>query len=484
MRALLTRCHPALLFLGVVLAVAFSTYVFYRQQYAGATDWFGYCQQGQLLRQGRIALPLELPLREFPAAVPFGYFASGDLALPQYTPGFPLLLALAGLLQLEYFVNPVIGLLGCVLFFLLVRDVTGPWTAAVFTMLWAFFPIVVFSSTVLMSDMVAAVGLLAAWWLYRRERLLLSACVLGFSFSVRPTNVLFLLAFVLPLWRDRRLLRYGLWLALPCALYALYNQAVYGAPWRTGYSDIINDLQPGVFLSHFTFYLRETVRQLGWPLAGLALLGLTVPHRDRLFHVIWFVLFLGFYSFWWAGGDRWWWTRFLLPAYAPLFLLAALGFDRVRSWMLVRFPRPDWQPVLGAVLLGALALTPLYSIRLARDEGDVFVPHKGIEYFEVVRRIQLVAPPGSYVGSVEFGGALLLYSDLKHFSSVFENSLPLVREVLQRGRAAYLVVEPWHRDRDVILRLLAAYPHERLPDIPVWSGLQVYELHLPPVATP
>jgi hypothetical protein len=46
------------------------------------------------------------------------------------------------------------------------------------------------------------------------------------------------------------------------------------------------------------------------------------------------------------------------------------------------------------------------------------------------------------------------------------------------------VGEPWHRDRDVILRLLAAYPHERLPDIPVWSGLQVYELHLPPVATP
>lgn len=476
MRAYLQRCHPAHLFLLAVLVVAFVTYATFRQRFVGATDWYGYYQQGLLLQQGRIALPVDLPVADFPIAVPMGYVALGDQAVPQYPPGFPLLLALGGFFVGPLLVPALIGVASILLLYGIVRDLTDPWTGAVFALLWAFFPIVAYGSTYLMSDLTAATGVLAAWWLYRRDRVALSALALGFSFGVRPTNILFLLALAWPLWRERRLVRYGLWLAVPCVLFALYNHLVYGAPWRTGYTGMGNDLQPEVFQSHFLFYLRETLRQCGWPVIALAALGLTVRHRDRWICVVWFVPFLVFYAFWWAGGDRWWWTRFLLPAYGAIFILAALGLARLRDTVQRLLPNPAWRPVAAAVLLGALALTPLYYLKLTRREGDVWVRLKGVEYLEAVHRIGLVAPPGSYVGSIEFGGALRLYSDLQPFLSTFPTSPDLVAEAHRRGRRVFLMVEPWHRDQDVIRRMLARFPSQRLADIPVWWGVQVHEL--------
>lgn len=476
MRALLTRCPPVLLFLGMVLATAFVTYTHYRQRYVGAADLYGYYQQAELLRQGKISLPLELPVGQFPSAAPGGYTAVGDLALPQYPPGFPPLIALAGIFHLQYFVTPVAGLLGCMLIFLILRESVSPWTAAVFTLLWAFFPIVAYSSTALMSDVVSALGLLAAWWLYRRGNLRLSALVLGFSFCVRPTNALFLLAFALPLWRDRQWLRYCLWLAVPCVLYGIYNRATYGAPWRTGYGGVGGEFQWGIFVRQSAFYARETIRQLGWPLALLAGLGLTIPHRDRWFHVLWFVPFFALYCFWPHGGDRWWWTRFLLPAYAALFFLAARGFERLRIWLQGRVADTPWRPAIGACLLGALACNTLYHLRFTRHEQDVWVQYKGWEYFCAVRQVATVAAPGSYVGSLEFAGAQLLYSDLHSFLTAYDDAVPLVHEVMQRGRAVYLMVEPGRQDNSIIRRLLARYPHERLPEIRIWAGVQVYRL--------
>ena len=49
------------------------------------------------------------------------------------------------------------------------------------------------------------------------------------------TNVLYLLVFGLILLRDRKLIRYGLCMILPGAIYGLYNTELFGAPWRTGY---------------------------------------------------------------------------------------------------------------------------------------------------------------------------------------------------------------------------------------------------------
>lgn len=479
MRSLLHRFQPAEIFVMIVLVTAFAVFASHRQRFIGGADLYGYHQQGACIRDGRLTLPLEPAVAAFSAAVPFGYIPTEAGALPQYPPGFPLLLAIAGLVGGESLVTPLLGALSGLLVFLILRRSVAPWTAAVFGLLWTYFPIVAYSSTILMSDVVSATALMAVWWLYLRGNLALSALVLGFSFSVRPTNVLFLLALALPLWRDRKLIRYACWLALPCALYGGYNHLLFGAPWRTGYGGVGAEFRADIFTSHLGFYSYQTVRQLGWPVAALALAGLCTRHRDRWFHALWFVPFFILYCFWLSGGDRWWWTRFLLPAYAPLFFLAAPAFERLQAWLLPRAFRPAWRPAAQVALLGLLSLSAWYYVRLARSEQDVWVRPKGFDYLYTVRRVAQIAPPGSYVGSIEFAGSVRLYTDLHSFVTHYEDSVQLADTVLRSGRSVFLIVEPWRQRDEIILKLLKSFPHERLPDIPVWSGLPVYRLSLP-----
>lgn len=480
MRSLLHRYHPAEIFALIVLVTAFTFFALHRQRFIGGADLYGYHQQGACIREGRLALPLEPAVAAFSSAVPFGYIPTDSGALPQYPPGFPLLLAVAGLAGGEFLVTPLLGALSGLLVFLILRRSVSPWTAAVFGLLWTYFPIVAYSSTILMSDIASATALLAVWWLYLRGNLALSALALGFSFSVRPTNVLFLLALTLPLWRDRKLIRYACWLALPCALYGLYNHLLFGAPWRTGYGGIGAEFRADIFSSHFAFYSQQTVRQLGWPMAALACAGLFTRHRDRWFHVLWFVPFFILYCFWLSGGDRWWWTRFLLPAYAALFFLAAPGFERLQAWLLPRIFRPSWRLAAQVALLALLGLSAFYYVSLARKEQDVWLRQKGFDYFYAVRRVAQIAPPGSYVGSIEFAGSVRLYTDLNSFVTHYGDSVHLADTVLRSGRSVFLIVEPWRQHDEVILKLLNGFPHERLPDIPIWSGLPVYRLQLPP----
>lgn len=70
-----------------LLAGIFVVYVIYRQQYIGASDWYGYYQQGELLKTGRVFLPTELSAAEHPALVPFGYFVENGRAIPSIPPG-------------------------------------------------------------------------------------------------------------------------------------------------------------------------------------------------------------------------------------------------------------------------------------------------------------------------------------------------------------------------------------------------------------
>jgi len=106
----------------------------------------------------------------------------------------------------------------------------------------------------------------------------------------------------------------------------------------------------------------------------------------------------------------------------------------------------------------------------------VWVQYKGWEYFYAVRQVAAVAAPGSYVGSQEFAGAQLIYSDRHAFFTAYDDAIPLVHELRRRGRDVYLMVEPWRQDNPIIRRLLARYPHERLPDIGIWDGVQLYRL--------
>lgn len=478
------RRHGFALVFIALLGVSFGLNLHFNQRYVGAVDWYGYYQEGLLFKAGRTTLPVELSVKEFPAVVPLGYNATPDgRAVPQYPPGYPLLLAAAMTCGLEFYLMPLVGLASCLVLFALIRDLTGDrWIAGLYAVLWAFFPIVVYGSTFLMSDLVAALFVLLSYWLYRRGRVFWSAFALTFALCVRPANALYLAVFAVVLFRDRQLVRYGLGLLLPGALYGCYNFFLFGAPWRTGYTGLGYDLTAGFFWSHLGFYLGQMVLQFSPLVLLLCAGGFAAPRREKYFFAAWFAVFLVFYCFWRSGGDTWWWTRFLLPGFAPLFLLSALGAQRLRRWIGERLAAGPRRFAAYAVLFGLLGATPVYYFWFGLDQHNLWSTGKGRIYHQVAQATEQAVPAGSYVGSVEFAGSFRLYTKLGSFLSVHDNAPKLVDHVMAQGHAAYLIVEPWNRTNGVVDQLISRYRATKVRDLDAWGGVPLYRLN--PIASP
>lgn len=457
---------------GLFLLALGCVYGLYRQHHIGASDYYGYYQQALLLRQGKVFLPVEHDVQSYPALVPLGYFAAGDRAVPLFPPGLPLLLALGGMVELQFFVLPLLGVLSCVYVYLLCQEHCGRWGAALLSANWALLPLVVYGSTHIMTDLAAAWAILASFYHYRRRQLPVAAALMGLGFMIRPSNALAMLAFTPLLLRDRQFWRFSCWLALPVSLHALYNALVFGLPWRTGYGQIGWAFSSNVFGPQISFYCRQTLLQLGPLLLLLALLALRRPSWEKATWLGWFLTFFVAYSFWRSGHDRWWWARYLLPGYGALFLLAACGLGELRQ---SARPAAVWGWRAAAAVL---ALMPLYYVHFGLDQRDLWIRDRAHEYFDLTQEVARLVPPGSYVGSVEFSGAFRLYSPgIVSFLSTHENAPAVVAKALAEGHAAYLVLEPPNRGDRTIRRLLRQYDARQLAELPVlWPRLPVYQL--------
>jgi hypothetical protein len=468
---------PFALAAAAFLVGIFCIYASYRQRHVGACDFYGYYQQAILLQAGKVFLPTALDVQDFPSIVPLGYAILDGRAVPQYPPGLPLLIALAGFLGLRTFTLPLLGVVSCVYMYLTCRDLSDRLSAALFTLAWCVFPLVVFGSTTVMSDLAAALFVIIAYYHYRHGQIPISAFAMGFGFCTRPANVLILGPLALLLLRDRQLLRYGLWLALPCAVYAVYNYFVFGLPWRTGYSGVLWFATAG-FGKQLRFYALQTCLQLGPVVLGAALFALRRPTWEKIALLGWFAILAFAYSFWVSGNDRWWWARYLLPGYPALFFLGAQGFGEARVLLRERWPRAGWARWGGRALTAALALTPLYYVHFGLEQADVYVRNKGSGYYDLTQEVAARVPPGSYVGSTEFAGAFHLYRpELTAFVSVHQDAVHLVEHALREGHEAYLVLEPPNRDNPTIRRLLKRYDAQKIVDLPIiWAQLPVYRL--------
>ncbi len=479
---LFIRRHCFALSLTALLGTSTCIALHYNQHYIGAVDWYGYYEEALLFKAARTTLPLELPVDEFPSVVPLGFNALPDgRTVPQYPPGYPLLLAAAMILKIDGCLMPLVGLASSLILFSLIRDVTGDkWTAGLYSVLWAFFPIVVYGSTFFMSDLVAALFVILSYWAYRRNQVFWSALSMVFALCIRPTNALYFLVFSIGLIRDRKLVRYSLCMLLPAMLYGYYNYHIFGAPWRTGYANVINDLSFEFFFPHLTFYLQEVFFQFGPLVLLLAIWGLLKPNTEKWFFLSWFGAFLVFYSFWRSGGsDRWWWTRFLLPGFAPLFVLSAQAFHRARVLLSTRINSGRGRILTQVALFAIIGSTPFYYIKFGLAQRDLWSTNKGYDYFKIVKQIEEDVPPGSYVGSVDFAGSFRLYTHLGSYYSMHPNAPKLVTHVLLQGHEAYLLVEPWNKNNLVVKELLSDFPATKVRDVTTWSGMVLYRLALP-----
>jgi len=462
MNRMLSKSRPQRTDPPVVLALLFALALLavcgiFRQTRVGASDWYGYYGQADMFARGRLHLETRLDAARYPALAPLGFHVVNGRVVPQYPPGYPLLMAAASTLGLAFFVAPLFAVLTFLLLFVWIREETDGWTALAFALMWALAPVVLSSSTYVMSDIVATFFVLLGFRLFLKERDALSALALGFSIAVRPTNALFLLLLVPGLLRRGRWLRFGIGFAPPAVLYGIYNLVQYGAPWRTGYPTTSVDITAAVFTHHIAYYGTQILVQFTPVVIVLAVLGLAKKQTGRIFLSLWFLVLVVLYSFWRPGADTWWYTRFLLPSLPVLFILAA------RGWTVLKQPIERIGPgrrVIGASALVLLTLgVSLYSLHFSSDKM-IFTTRKGLRFYEVSRTVAERVPADAVVGSLGFSGPLRLYTPLESFCLYHRGAFALINHLFRQGDPVYLVVQPWAWQDANVKKALRWYAHD------------------------
>jgi len=457
-----------------ITALALAVYAALRQTHVGGADSWGYYSLSLLFGEGRLTLPVGFDPARFPSVVPLGYTELGGSAVPTYSPGLPFLLWMARPVGLDFFVVPIFGAASVWMLYRLGRHHVRPGTALAFATLFAASPALGFASQQLMSDAVSAGLAVAVLLLHAGGRFAAAGVVVGLSLAVRPTNALFfvLVAGSLAL-RPRDLIRFGAGFAVGVLPIAIYDQVLYGAPWRTGYSgSSAGSFGSRNFAHHSVFYLRETILQLS-PLSLLALVAAFRSGRQHAFLLAWFPIFFLLYSFYPPGADAWWYTRYPLPSYPALLVAAAIGSEHVRAGIAARFPaaRAAVAPASAGVLLAALAWLLAYG-----DAHHLYGPDDGSAQARSTFVIRDVVPPDSVNGSVNLSDTLRLYGGFETFRTDFASATEFAAFALAEGRPVYVLVEPWNQEHDVIVALRERFAFERVLELDVWRDTWLYRL--------
>src|SRR5437867_1952211 len=417
---------------GAILLVGYAILLFHHtSRSVGGSDSSGYLNAARLFASGHVTEPIRglerlgLPLEFAQVFAPLGYTPArqpGRMA-GSYPPGLSLHMALAakvGGWTAPFLVSPIAGLACLVLVYLLGRELRlPPAFAFAGSLLLAFLPTFVFIALQPMSDVLATAWALTGIFAAYRSRRAgdspiwagLAGLAYGIGVLVRPTNVILLapLLLVLPA-------RPKSWLSffaggVPAAVFLLvYNSAVFGSPWATGYQSVLAE---GMAWSNFPDRARHYAYWIGHlltPLVPIGWFALAVdrraPLRDRAVLFSWFGTFFLFYCLY-APYEAWWYTRFLLPG-IPALILGALVVARD---LLIRdggAGRPRWAAAIAAALLAA-ALVELDFNEKRRVHR--FYKSERI-YPQACETARRGVPRNGIVASMQMSGALHYYTPL------------------------------------------------------------------------
>jgi hypothetical protein len=460
---------------ALALAAIFIFFSVHRQRYVGAADWYGYYAESLLFRQGQLTMKTTFPPAQYPAFAPLGFNAVGNKIIPQYPPGFPLLLALFGLVGLEFFVNALAGVLTILILYLILRDSVSRGMALLYVLLWTFFPVNMFISIRMMSDLLATLFILLTYYFFTRNKIFWSGLAFSYAVVVRPSCVLFFIVFLPLIFKKKKFWSFCFSTLIVGCLYGLYNWTVFGKPWLTGYREAASELTATVFLHHF-FYYGKIVFILMTPLLLIpALLTMVRRKPNSWFYFSWLAAFWIFYSFWKSGGDSWWYLRFLLPGLPALFILSASGMQDIRERLLTWKPR--WQPLLNAAaVLILLLMLPYFNAFSERNL--VYTADKGEMYYQASKKMQSLVPPNALVGGIEMSGPIRLYTGLESFRWDQPQSFKLMHDFLKKGRPLYLLIEPWNRQHPTIDQIAKTFVLKYIALMPDPMGTHLFQVWL------
>jgi hypothetical protein len=429
--------------------------VHFRILSAGGADSYGYVSQAHLWASGQLIVrdplaPLTPALGD--VVVPLGYERArepGYLA-PIYSPGLPMLMALAIRLagpSAVYVVVPLLAGLTVWLTYALARRTADDRTAFMASTLLAFSPMFLFQSLEPMSDVPVTTCWIAAWllaasggaWTALGAGLAVSAAVLTRP-NLVPLSIVVAAAIVLYGVSGQRLRRVALFAAgvLPgCLLVAWLNNRLHGSPLRSGYGPLEGLYAWNRFWPNLVRYTTWLV-QLHTP---AILIGLAAPFIARVKGaslMVAFTIALLFAYLFYFVFDSWPFTRFLLPGLPLLFILGS----SVALWIISRAPLA----YRGGLVFLICLLLPCWYLIQAHSLGAFAIQRAEHRYDVVGRAVGESLEPQAIVFTLLESGSVRLYGDrptLRWDEIEPANLSPVIALVRAHGYVPYVLLEQW-----------------------------------------
>jgi len=412
---------------------------------AGASDSYSYVSQMDLWRTGTLKVPITMAAEvPWPNALatftPFGYAAvAHEMAIAPITgPGLPLLMALCktvGGQTAAFMVVPLTGALLVWTTFLLGRRVGSDLIGACAAWLVATSPTFLMMFKSQMSDVPAAAfcALAVYWALGTTTRSAVAAgMAAALAILVRPN--LLSVALVIAVWlfvKDRRRsIPFLATIAPACVAMAALYDALFGSPFASGYGDIgslfsIKNIPKT--LGSYPRWLIET--QTPVVFAGLFIFRIA-PLLGWVVLAVW-----GVYAAYLAF-DAWWFLRFLLPTWPPMFI----GTAAALVWLL---DRRRWGHAASAALVVALGI---YGI-VVTAQRHVFTRDEGERrYATIAELVAAHTEPSAMILASIHAGSLRYYAGRAtlRFDILEPDWLDrATRWLNEHGRHPYVLVEDW-----------------------------------------
>jgi 4-amino-4-deoxy-L-arabinose transferase-like glycosyltransferase len=411
--------------------------VIWNTRTAAGSDAYGYVSQADLWRRGNLFIdqpfardvPWPDPLWTF---TPLGYRPApdGDRIVPTYSPGFPMLMAIARTIAGTCAMFWIVPLAGGVLVFstyAIGRRIGRPLSGLAAAWLVATSPAMLFMLMAPMSDVPAAAAwaVAAACMLGVTTRSALTAGVAAaIAILIRPN--LAPVAAAIALWalfddarraefrlRHLRPVRSSLFAIVASAGaigIAIFNARLYGSPLASGYGDLSTAYSLSFILPNVQRY-GDWIVSAETPLALAGLAALFVParwawpeaHARRarpLLTATAAVVWISYLVY--VPWDAWWYLRFLLPAWPMM----AIGTASLLAAAIARVPSVVLQLAIG---VGAIAFGVL-GVQRAERLGTFAEAAGEAKYVEVGQAVQTVTSPDDVIVSGQFSGTLRYYA--------------------------------------------------------------------------
>jgi len=378
---------------------------------------------------------------------------TGDVLVPTYAPGLPLLMAGTRLFSVcgPYLVSVISGSLLVVFTYLLGRKYFSTGAGLVAAVLTASAPTILYMSLAPMADLPSATFWLAALVVAGPssiKRALAAGVLTGVAVAIRP-NLVALAVFpwllcVIHIRATRLMVRstllYGAGLLPFLALVAWVNNHLYGSPFESGYGALTPNFaveNATRNLANYPLWWLQSQGVLAF-IFVLAVIKRHTPHRREAvvlmgFAVSVFLAYLFYLSF-----EVWWFLRFLIPAMPLAFLFCA----DVIEWATSRFPRAARFAALSAFTIASAA----HAVNFSREVSILQSADEEQRYVDAGVFIDRATPPDAVVLSMQHSGSIRYYSGrlTLRYDSLDPAWLDRAVVTLENlGRPVYVLLDEW-----------------------------------------